>query len=157
MPKTKPLAHFQKLVVRTDRVKLQRIAQNLINNALKYTTSSPERSGIVSVSWSTEGEFRWVLSVQDSGPGLPTSIAGALAVQLRPTVEPTAVMGPDQSEPVAVLPDDVPTIPMGQELTQLNSQSPKGEGVGLQIVKRLCELLDANLDVETKPGIGYPC
>ena len=29
-----------------------------------------------------------------------------------------------------------------------------GEGIGLSIVKRLCELLDASLELETAPGEG---
>jgi signal transduction histidine kinase len=29
-----------------------------------------------------------------------------------------------------------------------------GEGIGLSIVKRLCELLDASLELETAPGSG---
>jgi signal transduction histidine kinase len=33
------------------------------------------------------------------------------------------------------------------------SQQP-GEGVGLSIVKRLCELLDASLELETSAGKG---
>ena len=33
------------------------------------------------------------------------------------------------------------------------SQVP-GEGVGLSIVKRLCEILDASLELETSPGEG---
>jgi len=31
---------------------------------------------------------------------------------------------------------------------------PAGEGIGLSIVKRLCELLDASLELETAPGEG---
>ena len=30
----------------------------------------------------------------------------------------------------------------------------RGEGIGLSIVKRLCELLDASLEMETSPGAG---
>jgi signal transduction histidine kinase len=30
----------------------------------------------------------------------------------------------------------------------------RGEGIGLHIVKRLCELLDANMDIETSPDKG---
>ena len=43
----------------------------------------------------------------------------------------------------------------------LTSRSPNessrdlgGEGIGLSIVKRLCELLDASLELETSPGAG---
>jgi len=142
------------LPVETDPVKLQRIVQNLLLNALKYTTSTPERPALVSVSWSVEGDYRWAFSIQDSGPGLPNTVVGVLGDQLRPSVEPTAVLGADQSEPVAVLPIDVPQVPTPAELEALPINPTKGEGVGLQIVKRLCELLDANLDIETKEGRG---
>ncbi|AUD06262.1 sensor histidine kinase [Spirosoma pollinicola] len=142
------------LLVETDRVKLHRIGQNLLLNALKYTPSSPGHPGIVSVSWSVEGDYRWSFSVQDSGPGLPAGTVGQLGQQLRPTVEPTSVLGPDQSEPVAVLPEGIPAGVTPAEQASSANSSTRGEGVGLQIVKRLCELLDANLDVETKAGRG---
>ena len=142
------------LMVETDRIKLQRIVQNLLLNALKYTISTPDRRAIVSVSWSAEGEYRWLFSIQDSGPGLPPTTVGVLGQQLRPTVEPTSAMGPDQAEPVAVLPDGVPAIPAPADMDLASQPSKGGEGVGLQIVKRLCELLDANLDVETQAGRG---
>ena len=144
----------QTLTIETDRIKLQRIVQNILTNALKYTTPSPGRPSIVSVSWSQEGDYRWVVSIQDSGPGLPTTAVGVFGQQLRPTVEPTSVMGPEQGEPVNVLPINVPTIPNSGELAKLAHQPTKGEGVGLQIVKMLCELLNANLDIETQPSRG---
>ena len=142
------------LVVKTDRIKLQRIVQNLLLNALKYTKATPERPAVVAVSWSVEGEYRWAFSIQDSGPGLPATTVGTLGQQLKPTVEPTSVLGPDQSEPVAVLPDSLPLIPDPADMDSSIQPAKRGEGVGLQIVKRLCELLDANLDVETKAGRG---
>ena len=43
-------------------------------------------------------------------------------------------------------------------LSSLSESQPAsevpGEGVGLSIVKRLCELLDASLELETSPGKG---
>jgi len=142
------------LIAQTDRVKLQRIIQNILINALKYTPANSEKPAIVSVSWSTEGDYRWVFSVQDSGPGLSDNLTGIFTEQLRPTVEPTGVLGPDAAEPVAVLPKEVPPIPSSGELADLTNHSIKSEGVGLLIVKRLCELLDANLDIESKKGRG---
>jgi len=142
------------LMVETDRVKLGRIIQNILINALKYTPSNPQHPAIVSVSWSSEGDYRWAFSVQDSGPGMPDNLTGIFSDQLRPTVEPTAIMGPDHAEPTAVLPDDIPRIPDSDELARLTNQATKSEGVGLQIVKRLCELLDANLDIESTKGRG---
>jgi signal transduction histidine kinase len=32
--------------------------------------------------------------------------------------------------------------------------APSGEGVGLSIVKRLCELLEGSLELATRPGQG---
>lgn len=142
------------LVVETDRIKLQRIVQNLLLNALEYTTPTSERLALVSVSWSLEGDYRWIFSIQDSGPGLPPTSVGTLGQQLRPTVEPTSVMGPDEAEPVTVLPNGQPSIPAPAELDSSTKPTQGGEGVGLVIVKRLCELLDGNLDVETKEGQG---
>jgi len=137
------------LLVQTDPLKLQRIVQNLLLNALKYT-----QAGFVSVSWSTEDNARWMFSIQDSGPGLPSGLAGIFGEQLRPTVESTSVLSPSESEPVAVLPIDVPKLPTGAALDQQTNRSPKGEGVGLQIVKRLCELLGASLEIESVEGRG---
>ena len=137
------------LSVETDPIKLQRIMQNLLLNALKYTPS-----GFVSISWSLENNARWLVSVQDSGPGLPASIVGLFGDQLRPTVEATSVLSVDAGEPVAVLPDDVPTIPDSTELSNLAHQPAQGEGIGLQIVKRLCELLKANLEIESIANRG---
>jgi signal transduction histidine kinase len=34
------------------------------------------------------------------------------------------------------------------------ARSPSGEGVGLAIVKRLCELLEATMELQTEPGKG---
>ncbi len=50
-------------MVETDQIKLQRIVQNLLLNALKYTISMPDHRAIVSVSWPAEGDYRWVFSI----------------------------------------------------------------------------------------------
>ncbi len=63
------------LMVQSDGVKVQRILQNLLLNALKYTIE-----GGVTISWSAENEQWWQFTVQDTGPSLPhatPSAAGA--------------------------------------------------------------------------------
>lgn len=142
----------ESLMVQTDPVKLQRIAQNILVNALKYAGSHTDTKAIVSVSWFSEDDYRWVFSIQDSGPGMPETIAGVFSEQLRPTVEPAALMGPHESEPVPALPVEFPQVPPGK--LGVSSDSDKGEGVGLHIVKRLCDLLKANLDIESQKGRG---
>ncbi|QRR00081.1 sensor histidine kinase [Dyadobacter sandarakinus] len=142
------------LPVQTDLVKLQRIIQNILMNAIKYTEASDEKKALVSISWSAEGNFHWIFSIQDSGPGMPDNIAGVFADQLRPTVEETSVQSPHEAEPVAVTPENLPEIPSPEELEVLAKHSSPGEGVGLQIVKHLCEMLDANLDIESQKGRG---
>ncbi|MGM9506861.1 sensor histidine kinase [Larkinella sp. GY13] len=126
------------LLVESDPLQLQRIVQNLVLNALKHT-----RSGWVSVSWVRESDYRWLIGIQDSGPGLPNQDAGSYSQALAPIPESSAAFG-------------VPT-PEADAREKAVIQAPKtakGEGIGLSIVKRLCELLRASLEIETKTGEG---
>jgi signal transduction histidine kinase len=122
-----------------DAVKVRRIAQNLILNALKYT----EKGGVlVTCEEVTPGDPRemnpremnpremnpgqvprWVLRVQDTGAGLD---AAALA-----------------GKPPAL-----------SSLAERRPPDHPSEGVGLSIVKRLCDLLDATLELQTGQGVG---
>ncbi len=137
------------LLIETDRVKLQRIVQNLVLNALAYTPT-----GFISVSWSQQGDMRWVISVQDSGPGLPHKLTSLLVKQLKPTIDAVASTGIAEAEPVAVVPNRNQEIPSGPALARQTGRVNHGEGVGLQIVKRLCDLLDGNLEIESQAGRG---
>jgi signal transduction histidine kinase len=117
------------LPVEGDKPKVLRILQNLLLNAVKYT----ERGGVV-VSWgdtAARDDGRWYLSVQDSGPGFHsgpgTPLAGALAA----------------------VPGD-PVVDLGARPAH---QMP-GEGLGLAIVKRLCELLNASIELDSEIGTG---
>ncbi|WP_018623174.1 sensor histidine kinase [Spirosoma luteum] len=134
------------LVLETDAAKLQRIVQNLLMNALTYTPA-----GFISVSWSKSDNNYWLVSVQDSGPGLPAGLTSLLASQLKPVTEATSATGIGQPEPSVMPASDEQHIPPGPELANRANQ---GEGVGLQIVKRLCDLLDAKLEIETHTGRG---
>ena len=128
-----------------DPVKVRRIAQNLILNALKYTDE-----GGVTVSWGDGGTGdpdRWFLAVRDTGPGLHAGPGAPIAEALKAaTTEahemeerdtPTPASAPTANPPEAKEPD---LRPVHQE---------RGEGVGLSIVKRLCDLLDASVEVES--------
>ncbi|GAB3928454.1 sensor histidine kinase [Larkinella terrae] len=124
------------LQVQSDPLQLQRIVQNLVLNALKNTSS-----GWVSVSWAAEGDYRWLISIQDSGPGLPNQQVGSLSQVLAPSPESSSAFG---------LPN--PEADAREEAITLASK--QGEGIGLSIVKRLCELLGASLEIEAKAGQG---
>jgi signal transduction histidine kinase len=41
-----------------------------------------------------------------------------------------------------------------QKVDAIPSRPLHGEGIGLSIVKRLCELLDATLEMESETGVG---
>lgn len=139
------------LQVHGDRAKVQRILQNLLLNALKYT----QRGG-VTVLWNagkSDDTQEWMFCVQDTGPGLDAGPSAPLARQLHEatqsahTVEDVHAKDHTAEDLAAA-----PTVP-AQSATLPASQKP-GEGVGLSIVKRLCELLDASLELETSPGKG---
>jgi signal transduction histidine kinase len=115
-----------------DAVKIRRIAQNLILNAVKYT-----RAGGIHVSWgdsTADDSKRWVLSIEDTGPGFHTASAQPLAAALEPATE---------------------AKPMAAGLTSLEDTAMQtlrgdaGEGIGLSIVKRLCEMLDASIEMQS--------
>lgn len=139
------------LVVEGDAVKLRRIAQNLLLNALKYTGR-----GGVTVEWRdarAADPERWLLSVCDTGPGYHAGPGAPIAAALEEATQESkgidaggetapGVVHDQQSAPAAARRDD---RPVHQE---------RGEGIGLSIVKRLCDLLDATIEVESTPGVG---
>lgn len=134
------------LAVEGDAVKLRRIAQNLILNSVKYT-----REGSITVSWGDSGPSdskRWMLCISDTGPGFHTLSGRPLAAVLDPAADPASsppVSGEASRQAARVVGD--PRIP-GSELRSV-LRGETGEGIGLSIVKRLCEMLDATIEMES--------
>ncbi len=131
------------LIVDGDAMKVRRIAQNLLLNALKYT-----HAGGVTLGWGASRNNdakRWMLWVKDTGPGFHAGPGGPLAEALK---DATA-----ESKQV-----DQHTTRGSQDKEQAPDRRPvhqePGEGIGLSIVKRLCELLDASIELESKPETG---
>ena len=137
----RPLAQHHRLFLRCegpagfaadgDAVKIRRIAQNLILNAVKYT-----REGGITVTWGDCGADdgnRWELRVVDTGPGIHSGSAEPLAQAL----------GHASGKPVAA-----------ERQTKKSMRDEAGEGIGLSIVKRLCELLDATIELNSQKDVG---
>ena len=137
------------LPVEGDSAKILRILQNLLLNAVKYT-----EEGGVSLSWgldTTRDTDRWTFSVQDTGPGIDEAGAASIEKDLQDATEVSddaRDASDDRRQDMA----GAPTAPSESEDSPDSDQH--GEGVGLSIVKRLCELLDASLELATKPGQG---
>ena len=140
------------LKVEGDPVKVRRIVQNLVLNALKAT-----QHGGIKVVWSEAGSERrpqWMLCVQDTGPGFMAQSATPMErVLQQATVEAHAVEERAQIDAPASLQTE-PAATMASQSTRSTRDLPSGEGIGLSIVKRLCELMDAGLELETAPGEG---
>jgi signal transduction histidine kinase len=130
------------LLVEGDAVKVQRIAQNLVLNALSVTTE-----GGVCVQWQERdvgGARQWLMCVQDTGPGFDSRRAAAPFERvLREATQQAHETEPPNLRPARTL------ASQGEP-----GAGGGGEGIGLSIVKRLCELLDASLELETAPGSG---
>jgi signal transduction histidine kinase len=139
----------ESLPVEGDKPKVLRILQNLLLNAVKYT-----QEGGVSVTWGLDkgrDTDRWTFSVQDTGPGIDEAHSAQFAQELHnatTAADDATEASPDRRRDIA----PAATLPSASE--ELPPRQQAGEGVGLSIVKRLCELLDAGLELATKPGHG---
>ena len=118
------------LWVEGDSAKVQRIAQNLVLNAIKYTSQ-----GHVCVSWDEEDELHYFLEIADTGQGLEGSNAAPLAATLQEQKM-------DSSAPAS-------GKTFQNEPSNDRNAAPTGEGIGLSIVRRLCELLEATIHLRS--------
>jgi signal transduction histidine kinase len=125
-----------------DAIKIRRIAQNLVLNAVKFT-----RTGGITVSWGdsdANDPKRWMLVIQDTGPGFPVSGSAPLTSVLSGKFQASATAGAPPPSPPA---DDIKAGPRA-------AHEPAGEGIGLSIVKRLCDMLNAAVEAKSEPGVG---
>lgn len=117
------------LRVRGDRMKMLRIAQNLLMNALKYT-----EAGYAELKWEAKSTGHWQLIVRDTGPGIDSTSAALFAnTSEKKSPQQSFTAGKDHDTDEAEL---------------------HSEGIGLSIVRQLCRLLDAVLEIESEPGVG---
>jgi signal transduction histidine kinase len=122
----------------------------LVLNAVKYT-----HQGGITVTWGdsrADDPKRWALLVADTGPGFHTGSGTPLAAVLDAKLgalpsQATTTLG--EREAASVLGN----LSVGGTETRSLSGEP-GEGIGLSIVKRLCEMLDASIEMETVAEVG---
>ena len=133
-----------------DAVKIRRIGQNLMLNAVKYTLS-----GGITVTWgpsTPEDSKRWALFIADTGPGFHTDSGQPIAAVLESSCEPLPsskmIIPPQRRAGSALGKLAVKDVDIRSSLGQA------GEGIGLSIVKRLCEMLDATIEMQSVPNVG---
>lgn len=134
------------LEVQGDALRLRRIAQNLLLNALEYTFEGGVT--VVLSEGRSNDPKRWMLVIRDTGPGFEQGPSGPLAGVLQETTKEAREIEHAFGGGPTPTPDTGPTRTSGF------GPRRRGEGIGLAIVKRLCELLDASLELESKSGVG---
>lgn len=135
---TLQLSGKEELPVEGDALNMLRIAQNMVLNALKYT-----EQGSITLQWGTSGPDEWFFSVTDTGPGMDQALVDRLMHEGQAnTAAPDYSAGAGSSNVSALL------------NTQPVLGPAPGEGIGLVIVRQLCDLLRGRLLVESKLGQG---
>lgn len=133
-----------------DAVKIRRIGQNLLLNAVKYT-----HAGGIAVTWgdsTPEDPKRWAFCIVDTGPGFHTDSGQPIAAILESSSEPLSsseMITPAQREAASALGKLAV-----QGVDNRSSRGQAGEAIGLSIVKRLCEMLDATIEMQSVPNVG---
>ena len=140
------------LPIEGDLLKLQRIAQNLLVNALQAT----QRGGVaVRCSAENNGDIQhWMLSIEDTGPGFSLQAAGALRHALKRATDEAHTVDGEASVRNGEEAGHEPATVHPTASDPGSSALPSGEGIGLSIVKRLCDLLGAIIELETAPDHG---
>lgn len=140
------------LMVDGDPAKIQRILQNLVLNALKVT----EKGG-VKITWEADDDERrphWALCVQDTGPGFKGGAATPLERVLKRATDEAHEVEQRNAPPSGADPQAGTAPTLASQTAPSRALAPAGEGIGLSIVKRLCEMLDASLELESSEGEG---
>ena len=130
-----------------DAIKIRRIVSNLLLNALRYTIR-----GGVTLRWGPDPHPdapRWFVEVEDTGPGFQlgptTPLAGAISIASGQASDVEQAERDGEVIHVAPAPAPAVTGPEGGA-----DRRSGGEGIGLSIVKRLCTLLDATIEISSQ-------
>ncbi len=135
------------LSVESDQVKVRRLVQNLLLNALKYTVQ-----GGVTLSWGEE-KANWWLMVKDTGPGILAGPGAPMVIGMKETTASARESDEKAAASEGKTSQVLTPSPANSHTISQSHQQP-GEGIGLSIVKRLCELLDASLEMASSAEVG---
>jgi signal transduction histidine kinase len=139
------------LIAQGDAIKVQRILQNLVLNALKAT-----QSGGVRVTWEADdsiGANQWALCVQDTGPGFSADEL-PIRQELKDATAGAQEVHGDRGDAGEESLEATAPETLASRSPPSSTRSAMGEGIGLSIVKRLCELLDASIELQSATGQG---
>lgn len=140
------------LTVEGDAVKIRRVCQNLLLNALKYTSR-----GGVTLGWGdsrSNDPRRWMITVHDTGPGIHAGPGSPLVEAMEDATAEVEHVEELATETKYGSVHNVQKASGGRVPDPRSVHQSQGEGIGLSIVKRLCEILDASIEVASTPGEG---
>ncbi|HEY8449545.1 MAG TPA: HAMP domain-containing sensor histidine kinase, partial [Bacillota bacterium] len=127
-----------------DPARLEQIVRNLVSNAIAAT-----EGGTIRLRVGSSGSHA-VLEVEDDGIGIPPEMLSHIWRHFYRRPQPAETPRPEQ-EGTAQNPS---ALGPAAALAAATSERPRGTGLGLAITRRLVELHQGRIEVETEVGQG---
>ncbi|HEX2911487.1 MAG TPA: ATP-binding protein [Chloroflexia bacterium] len=144
---------LEELPVRGDYLYLNRMINNLVENAIKYRATRPAQQPWVAIKTGQEGgKWAWI-EVSDNGQGIPARYLPHIFDRFY-RVDSARTSGNDNDQPQPQMKKNSSGIPRGNQPEEVGAQA-SGSGLGLAIAKWVAQAHGGSITVESRESLSH--